>query len=754
MTAARGQHIAWLAWAVSLLLAAMVLATRLHVGFDLGLFLPQPQDPAQRVLVERVGEAPGARFLLVAVPNEPERIAALGRDLSANAAFSMVWTGPGDGPVDGRAQALPEPLASHRFLLTDIDWSTAGLRAALRDRLGELGLIGGADYERLVREDPFAAALELLEALAVGRSSQWTLADGRRVLVAETAAPAFDIAAQQQAVEALDAALAQHFEGAATEVTGAGAFGVALQQTIRNEAQWRSLLATVALLAVLWLAYRRFSTWWLAAVPLATGAVLGLAAVALLFPAVHGITLAFGFTLLGVAIDYPLHLLSHARRRPATDAVQRIWPTLRLGAVSTLIAYLALTLAGSEGLSQLGLFTAVGLAAAALTTRFVIPRWVPEPARSRLPPHRPRRTPSLRFIPLVLIAVAGAAALFSTAERGWWSNDLAAMSPVPSERLAADAELRTALGVPDMRHQVVLRERDLETLLQRVEALAGPLRSAAAAGAAGGVRLPTDWLPSAATQRLRQARIPDAGELGDRLQVAVEGTPFRAGAFEPFRELALAHRDRAPLRPAGFSGSPLEGALAEHLYPAEDGWVALISLYPPVDAAALAASIEAVDPAALVVDYRSASEALVRDYRRQTAWMLGGAFVVIAGLLLWRVRARRAAWALGVVAAGLLGTAGALSLLAGPMNLFHMMGLLLIAGLGLDYALFLSRSATHFEDTRHAVFACTASTVAAFGVLAASAIPALASIGTTVALGSALCLLASRTGVGPPATAA
>ena len=102
----------------------------------------------------------------------------------------------------------------------------------------------------------------------------------------------------------------------------------------------------------------------------------GLAAVSLVFEDVHGITLAFGFTMLGIAIDYPLHLFSHARNVPGRTAIQRIWPTLRLGVTSTAIAYLALLFSGSQGLAQLGTFTVTGVIFALLVTRTWLPRFL------------------------------------------------------------------------------------------------------------------------------------------------------------------------------------------------------------------------------------------------------------------------------------------------------------------------------------------------------------------------------------------
>src|SRR5690606_34629661 len=132
-----------------------------------------------------------------------------------------------------------------------------------------------------------------------------------------------------------------------------------------------------ALCFVLLLLYRSVKLLLLSTLPMGMGFLLGLSIVALRFDTVHGITLAFGFTLLGVAIDFPLHLFSHMRQSGST-AIDSIWPTMRLGALSTAVAYLAIALSGSEGLAQLGVFTATGVIVAALVTRFWLPSLLPK----------------------------------------------------------------------------------------------------------------------------------------------------------------------------------------------------------------------------------------------------------------------------------------------------------------------------------------------------------------------------------------
>ena len=136
------------------------------------------------------------------------------------------------------------------------------------------------------------------------------------------------------------------------------------------------------MIVLLLIAYRSVAVVFLGTLPHRERGVAGLAAVSAMFGTVHGITLAFGFTLIGVAQDYPMHLFSHqqpGKRR--SKRARSVWPTLATGVVSTCIAYLAFLYSGVAGLAQLACFTIAGLAVAGLTTRFLLPP---------LMPHKPR----------------------------------------------------------------------------------------------------------------------------------------------------------------------------------------------------------------------------------------------------------------------------------------------------------------------------------------------------------------------------
>ncbi|MFK8014594.1 MAG: MMPL family transporter [Gammaproteobacteria bacterium] len=737
-----------LTWGAFVLVCGAILLTGLRFSYDLGLFLPAPQTTAQQVLVDRLGDSPGARLLLIGLPDaDDEQVDAARFALEDSGAFSRVLAGAPSPELSD----MPEVIWRYRLLLDDAPITEDSLRRALGDRAADLALFAGADFNTLLREDPGLNAINTLQSLAAGAGNQerWETDDGTAVLMVETTAASFDIGGQALAVQRIrDELNADSSTRSLTpQLSGPGAFAVELRDVIHAEARNRSILASVALALVLLIAYRRPSYLIVAALPLASGALAGLSVVTLVFPAVHGITLAFGFTLLGIALDYPLHVFSHARSADAATAVSALWPTLRLGAVSTVLAYLAIALSGSQGPAQLGLFTAAGLMTAALVTRWLLPRMIR--TRDVATESDAPTGITLRWWPPLLVGTIGVALVFGVSG-ALWNNNLADLSPVPPASLKLDQTFRNAVGTPSLRYVIALRDPRQQTVLEQTEALHAALGDAVNRGLLGDWQAVTQILPSNERFAARQRTLPSEPALRADLAVARAASPFAAGIFEPFIAHVAMSRTLSPPSVDAFAGTPLESFVTGHLYASGGQWVSLVSLFGDVDPDGLATWLRTQATAAELVDFRAASETLVADYRTSTLRMLGIALLLILALLLWRVTLRRAVWSLCVVLSAVAGTTGALFALTGALNLYHLMALLLVAGLGMDYALFLSRHQDGRRargDTRHAILACAASTSVAFGVLSTSAIPALHSLGATVTVGALLCLVVAWSAV-------
>jgi predicted exporter len=92
------------------------------------------------------------------------------------------------------------------------------------------------------------------------------------------------------------------------------------------------------------------------------------------------------------------------------------------------------------------------------------------------------------------------------------------------------------------------------------------------------------------------------------------------------------------------------------------------------------------------------------------------------------------------MALALLVTGTVVRSVSGGLSLFHLISLLLVMGLAMDYGLFFNRSAVDAQEHRRtqvSLLVCTATTVLAFGLLALSHTPLLQAIGATVGLGAA-----------------
>lgn len=752
-----------------LLLGALTLwiSARMQVSGDLRKFMPDARTPAQKLLLDELGEGPGARLLLVALSGAaPETLAAQSRDLhdalSGDAQFELVANGGQAG-----LEAFPERLLPYRYLIQPLPadaFSSATLADELQQRLQDLGSPAGGLIEPLLPSDPTLQVLRVAEALQPATAPQriddvwFDHSATQALLLVQTHAAGFDPGAQQLAVDTLNGAFAKVAgdSGSRMELSGPGAFSVKIGNRTAKEASTIGTLDTLGMILLLWFAYRSWKMPILGFLPLASAGLAGLAAVALGFDGVHGITIAFGFTLIGVVQDYPIHFFSHERPgRSSWDNVRALWPTLGTGVIATCIAYLTFLFSGVEGLKQLSVFTITALATAALATRFVLPALVDPPTRdfadsqrlARLWAHT-QRLPRPRWSLLVLAVAALAVVL--CAPGNFWQNDLGRLTPVDPQDLARDAQLRSELGAPDVRYVIAVRAADAQAALAASEKLRPALDALVEKDALERYDMAARYLPSIATQQQRQQQLPAEATLRSAVAQAVDGTPFRDDAFAPFLADVEQARIAPPLQPHDLQGTPLATAVDGLLLQGEGHAIALVSLSGLHDVAALDAAARA--QGAELLDLKQASESLVADYRGRVLVALAVAVLLLAGTVWVALRSSRRV--LRVLLPMALTTLLVLALLRGmgvELNLFHLIGLILAAGLGLDYGLFFEHAGDSHADqlrTLHGLLVCSLMTLLVFSLLGLSSIPVLRAIGSTVAMGVVcnfvLALLISR----------
>src|SRR4029079_4324802 len=144
------------------------------------------------------------------------------------------------------------------------------------------------------------------------------------------------------------------------------------------DALYFSVIATSLVAALLLLLYRSLRVLLLGLLPVASGALAGSGADSLGCGSVHGITLGFGATLIGEGVDYAIYLFTQiAPGTTPEKTLDRIWPTLRLGVLTSICGFSAMLLSSFPGLAQLGLFSIAGLIVAVAVTRYVLPILLP-----------------------------------------------------------------------------------------------------------------------------------------------------------------------------------------------------------------------------------------------------------------------------------------------------------------------------------------------------------------------------------------
>lgn len=755
---------------------ALLIVVRARYNADMSAFLPAAPTAGQRLLLQQLRDGPASRLILIGIDgadrgSRARLSASLAQRLRRDPRFTLVTNGEpmgADGPFlfEHRYQ-LSEAVSAQRF-------SIAGLRSAIQATIDQLSTAEGSLLKSLLARDPTGETLQVVSQLDSSAQPQrldgvWVSADAQRaVLLARTRAAGSDTDAQQAAIETIE----RDFADAAADATG-GAYGarlllsgpavfaVSARATIEREAVRLSLLSTACIVLLLLFVYRSAAALLLGLLPVASGALVGVAAVALKFGTVHGITLGFGITLIGESVDYSIYLfvqtLGVAGRDPADAGWARSqWPIVRLGMLTSICGFASLLPSAFPGLAQLGVYTIAGLITAAAVTRYVLPQLLPQSLAIRdLQPlgwaiadtcRRLRRGRVwLGVLPLLALAL-----LYAHRDT-FWNRQLAALSPVSASALALDATLRADLGAPDVSDIVIVSGENVEAALQAAERVGAGLQPLVDAGVIAGFDTPARYLPSRATQRQRLEALPSSAELRARLPVALAGLPLHASRLEPFvQDVALA-RTAPLLTRAALEGTSMAAGVDALLLQSGPRASALLPLRASaIDAARVNAVMAAAAPAeGLLLDIGRESNLLYSSYLSAAARLSLEGLAAIT-LLLWvalrsieRVLRVLAPLLLAVlaVAAGLLASGHSLTLL-------HLIGLLLIVAVGSNYALFFDHNASSATPARvpltlASLIIANATTVLGFGVLAFSSVPVLQALGMTVAPGALLALFFS-----------
>jgi predicted exporter len=581
------------------------------------------------------------------------------------------------------------------------------------------------------------------------------------LLPLELKVPAFSITAQDTVLPLLDrAAAAARAAVPQVDLIPAGVILHAAAASSQAQREMHTIGAGSLLGIVLltWLVFRSVRPILLVLMSITIGCLGAFSVCWLVFGQVHLMTLVFGASLIGVAQDYGIDFLCNRMAAdPALDSaalLRRLLPGLALTLLAAMIGYAGLALTPFPGLQAMAVFSALGLVFAWLTVLAWFPLFVrggvlrqgPLVAPyTRLLAHWPRwpwarasATPASRLSLVLALGLFAAAVGVGVARLGA-NDDIRLLQNSPKALLDNQVRLGKLLDSPTPVQYYLVRGASEEQVLQREEALKRRLDPLVAEGVIGGYQAMSNWVPSLKLQGerralLREKLFADGGPLAAVAQQVGEDRDWIAATR------ALAEGAARPLDLPAFLAAPASEPW-RHLWLGRHGqeFASIVALRG-MQYGGLARLRGSADGLAGVqwVDKVGEISAVLGRYRVMMGWVVLAAYAVVLALLVPRYR--DSAWR--VLAPTLLASVATLALLGWlgmPLQLFHVLALMLLLGVGVDYGVFMAERAARGPVAPWlAVGMSAANAILGFGLLGLSGTPALRAFGLTMLIGTAL----------------
>ena len=623
-----------------------------------------------------------------------------------------------DAFIEQRVQALFDPFTGFSLVPSQDDW---------------LGLTG-----RIQNSQPQRGAVQL----DIGSGALMAHADGKQwvLLRARTQGNAFDLTLPMQVAALLEQSRAQAATQQVELLAASGLlYAASGQQQASREITWVGGGATVGILLLLLLAFRRWRAL-LAFVPVLVGMLFGAVACVAFFGSMHVMTLVLGSSLIGVAVDYPLHYLSKSwSLKPwrSWPALRLTLPGLSLSLATSCIGYLALAFTPFPALTQIAIFSAAGLVGAYLSAVCLLPallngvvlrpaQWPLNVAQCLLNARQAllKKVPTPALLALLLMFCAA----------GLWQlnskNDIRQWVSAPPQLMTQAQAIARITGYQPTSQFFLVRADSEQQLLERQAALSERLDALIGKGTLQGYLALNQLVsPPREQQRLRAA----LNALPRHWQPLLAlGVPLPALQNELAQLQAL---------PEQRIDAALNGPLAEPwrllwLGRDADGVAAMVSLQGLNDASLLREQardlpgVELVDRLGDLNSVFAATQISAAELK-----LLSCALIVLLLIAPFGLGGAVRIVALPLLAA--LCSLASLGWLGQPLTLFSLFGLLLVTAISVDYAILMREQIGGAAVSLLGTLLAALTTWLSFGLLAVSSTPAVSNFGLSVSLGLA-----------------
>jgi predicted RND superfamily exporter protein len=534
---------------------------------------------------------------------------------------------------------------------------------------------------------------------------------------------------------------------------------------------------------MLW-TFRRWGVILYGQIPTLLGLFLALAVFALLRPKLNALTLGCAAALIGLGIDFTIHILTQCfaefgKGRCTASAIQtairETGGSLTIAGATTIAAFAAFLFSEQHFLRDMGVLAGLGIFFCLLLSVLLLPSLLAcIPRRRQIAPPRALGVPRLLTLPLQaprsVLAGSALLCLAAIAILLWrppgFETDLRHIHAANSPALQVQADLTALFGGSQEPLSLLLEGKTETQVLQAMQRLQPGLNEMVQEGTLAAVSSLGAIYSSSETQQavLRRLQRKDPNALRQTLTASLREAGFDTAAYADYiariqTMLAL----QTPLGLVELKALGLQALWDDFLGHDEAGAAGLVVLFPKQElwqaADRQAISQRVTDLLAtlglrgtLSGLYTVSAESAARigaDFRRIT--LLAMVFIVAIIALRFR-RPRYIALVLLPVSCGALWTAGLFAWLDFKLNFMNIAILPMLLGIGIDDGIHIVHrfqiSTSHdvretLSSTGTAVCLTSLTTLLAFGTLALSANQGIASVGLLSLLGITASLLAS-----------
>lgn len=731
---------------IALLVAALFwLLPRSQINSSVLALLPQQQNTTvPQVFVKGFTQRLDRQLMWLVSPPQGAGIAPLDdwlKQLRALPELSQV-----EGPMDAqRQQEWGTFFFQHRNALLDEATRqrlTTGAEAQSQWILGQLySAFAGVSGKELTH-DPLLLVRASQMAQQQNSSGMtldqgWLMASDKQgrswyLVHGELKASSYDITTGRQTVASLNA-VKQAFEtrwpGAKVLARGTIFYSNYASQQAEHDLSTIGAASVIGVFALILVMFRSVLPLLLSLLSIAIGALSGTVFTLWVFGEIHIMTLVLSTSIVGISADYTLYFLTERRVHGDTttplDSLKKLFPALSMALLTTVAAYLMLLIAPFPGLQQLAIFAAAGLSAACITVMC----WYPYLSK-RLPvgptpglalifrwllAWRSQKAVRIGLPVLILLVAAGGIAQLKI------NDDIADLQSLPAALQQQEQQIAALTGQTNDQKWLVVYGENAEQTLQRLEALRPKLAQAKTGGVIDGYRML--GLPSQAQQQrdltLLRQRAPQIVAQLEQAGIRVSVPDLRPQTVDV---------------PMWLNSVISQGWRLLWLSLPDGSSATLIPVSGVHDSAAMAALADS-SPGAGWIDRKTEFSDLFSQYRVYLTGLLALAVAVIAVMYLWRFRLPHGLICLVPTVLSLATGIAALGYSGHNLNLFSLLALILVLGIGINYTLFFTNPRGTPTTSMFAIFMAVVTTLLTFGMLVFSATQAISSFGIVLSFG-------------------